>query len=110
MTLTIHLPSDATTAQTCLAACGNEWQAFQAMGRQNVTIVVKFAFVRPSEVVDGTYVPMPLAEKDPIRHKYGAFDLIPTFRDTTTGLLSADDFVERHDPNKPIVYYFAPGM
>jgi hypothetical protein len=111
ITLPIQLyPTDATIAQTCLGAFGNTWQPFVALGRQNVSLVVKYAFVRPSQVVDGTYVPMPIAEKDPIRHKYGVIDWISPFRDTNTGLLGAADYVMRHDPNKPIVYYFAPGM
>jgi hypothetical protein len=99
-----------TDADACLAAFGNTWQTFQAMNRQNVSLTVKFAFVRPSKVVDGSYVPMPIAEKDPIHHKYGAFQMNIPYRDTGTGLLGADSYIVRHDPAKDIVYYFAPGM
>ena len=66
-------------------AFGAELATFNALGRQNVTFVVKTAFVRPSKIVVPGYVPMPIAEKDPIQHKYGAFEVIPTFRDPTTG-------------------------
>jgi hypothetical protein len=97
-------------ADACIAAFGPALQSFNALGRQNVSLTMKMAFVRPSKVVDGTYVPMPLNEKDPINHKYGAFKMDIPYRDTSTGLLGADSYVVRHDPNKPIVYYFAPGM
>ncbi len=84
---------------------------FAEMGRQNVsTSSSRRSFVRPEKVVDGTYVPMPIAEKDPIQHKYGAFQTVVPYRDPTTGLLSAQQLVNRFDPNKPMVWYFAPGM
>jgi hypothetical protein len=117
-TIPIHLPAPdpaaapgtVSQADTCIAAFGPAWQTFAALGRDNVSLTVKLAFVRPSKVVDGTYVPMPVAEKDPINHKYGAFKLNIPYRDPSTGLVGADSYVVRHDPNKPIVYYFAPGM
>src|SRR5262249_21743324 len=66
--------------------------------------------VRPEKVVDPDYVALELAEKDPIRRKYGPIDIIAPYRDTTTGLLGAHSFTERFSPNKPIVFYFGPGM
>jgi len=117
-TIPIHLPAPdpnaaagtVSQADVCIAAFGPSWQTFQALGRSNVSLTVKFGFVRPSKVTDGTYVPMPLDEKDPINHKYGAIKINIPYRDPSTQLLGADSYVVRHDPNKPIVYYFAPGM
>jgi hypothetical protein len=97
-------------AATCLAAFGAAGQEFFQTGRQNVNMTVLYSFVRPQKVVDGSYVPMPVAEKDPIRHKYGAFEITPIYRDSSTTLLGAQQLVSRFDPNKDIVYYFAPGM
>jgi hypothetical protein len=117
MTVPIQIPAGAPTAaagtsdaDACIAAFGNQLQTFRAMGRQDVQLVVKMAFVRPSKVAHATYVPMPISEKDPIKHKYGAFEMTPTYRDPNTGLLSADEYIVRHDPNQPIVYYLAPGV
>jgi hypothetical protein len=67
-------------------------------------------FVRPSKVTDGSYVPFPIAEKDPIRKKYGIFTSVLPFRDQSTQLLSAKELLTRFDPNKNITFYFAPGM
>jgi hypothetical protein len=53
---------------------------------------------------------MTLEEKDPIQRKYGAFQIAPIYRDANTQLLSAKQLVGRFNPNKPIVYYFSPGM
>ncbi len=97
-------------AATCQAAFGASAAGFFKLNRQNVTINIKTAFVRPNKVVDGTYVPMPLAEKDPIRRKYGAFEVQPIYRDTSSGLLTSQSLVARFNPNHDIVYYFAPGM
>jgi hypothetical protein len=55
-------------------------------------------------------VPFPLGEKDPIRHKYGAFTMVQPYRDPNTQLLGAQELVMRFNPDKDITYYFAPGM
>jgi len=117
-TIPIHMPppdpnaaaGTVSQADVCAQAFGPAWQTFQALGRDNVTITVKYGFVRPSKVTDGTYVPMMIAEKDPIQHKYGSIQTTIPYRDPNTGLLGADTFVARHDPNKDMVYYFSPGM
>jgi hypothetical protein len=79
-----------------------------------VTVNLLYSFVRPDKFpnnqMDGSYVPLQLAEKDPIRHKYGAFEGIAPFRDYNTTLLGANQYVWRFDPNKDIVWYIAPGM
>jgi hypothetical protein len=117
-TIPIHLPppdpnaaaGTVSQADVCVAAFGPAWQTFQAMGRSNVSLTVKYSYVRPSQVTDGSYVPMPIAEKDPIQHKYGAFEFTAPYRDPNTTLLGADTYVTRHNPAKDIVYYFSPGM
>jgi hypothetical protein len=107
---TLDTGTGTSIAATCMAAFGSSATTFFQMGRQNVTLNLQTTFVRPSKVIDGTYVPFPIAEKDPIQHKYGAFQVIVPFRDTNTGLLSAQQFVGRFNPNNDIVYYFAKGM
>src|SRR5262249_20964011 len=54
-----------------------------------------------------SYKPLVVAEKDPIRHKYGFFDWITMVRDESTGMLAAQEYVQRFDPQKPIIWYFA---
>ncbi len=110
---TVTTAADGTTssdAATCEAAFGGSARTFALMGRQNVTLTLLTSFVRPEKIVSPTYVPMPISEKDPIQHKYGAFQTVPLVRDANTGLLNAQQLVGRFDPNKPIKYYFSPGM
>jgi len=108
--LTIPIEYTPANAATCLAAFGTATDLWQRFGKVNVTLQLKSSFVRTDKLVDGTYVPMPLGEKDPIRRKYGAFETYAPFRDPNTGLLGTQAMVQRFDPNKDIVYYFAPGM
>jgi hypothetical protein len=108
--VTVPIAFSSDDAATCAEAFGGTAQTWAMVGKTNVTMTLLNAFVRPEEVVDGSYVPMPIAEKDPIRRKYGAFTMAPLFRDPDTGLLSAQEFVMRFNPNKPIVFYFAPGV
>ena len=108
--LTIPIEYTPDNAATCLAAFGPAADLWQRFGKANVTLQLKTSFVRPDKVVDGTYVPMVVSEKDPIRRKYGAFETYAPFRDPDTGLLGTQAFVDRFDPNKDIVYYFSPGM
>jgi hypothetical protein len=103
--------TQSSDAATCMAAFGAAGTTFFQMGRQNVSLNMLTSFVRPEKIVSPTYVPMPIAEKDPIQHKYGAFQTVPLFRDPVTGLLNAQQLVTRFDPNKAnITYYFSPGM
>ena len=109
--LTVPVSYSDTNAATCLAAFGPAAVPFFQMGRQNVTLTLRTMFVRPAKTtVDGTYVPFPITEKDPIQHKYGAFQVVLPYRDPATDLLGAQQLVGRFNPNKDIVYYFAPGM
>jgi hypothetical protein len=108
--LTIPLEWTPDNAATCLASLGRNADTVTRFGKVNATLQLKTSFVRPSKIIDGTYVPMPVAEKDPIRRKYGAFETTALFRDYNTGLLGTQAMVNRFDPNKDIVYYFSPGM
>jgi len=111
LSLTVPISYSSDNAAACTQAFGADAVTFAQLGRQNVTLILKTAFARPAvTTVDGTYVPMPIAEKDPIQHKYGAFQSILPYRDPNTQLLGAQQLVNRFNPNKPIVYYFAPGV
>ncbi len=111
MTLPIQF-SDANAA-TCVQAFGGQaaWNVFQQTGRQNIDLILKTVYARPASTnVDGTYVPLTLAEKDPIQRKYGPLTMNIPYRDPNSQLLGATTYVMRHNPNKPIVFYFAPGF
>ena len=113
LNVTVPISFKDTDAATCIEAFGGQamWNLFQETGRQNINLILKTVFVRPSTTtVDGTYVPMPLGEKDPIQRKYGPLKVIVPYRDQTTQLLGAQTFVNRFNPMKPITFYFAPGM
>jgi hypothetical protein len=65
-----------------------------------------------------TYVAMPIAEKDPIQRKYGAWEGISIDRDPTSGLLAAQALITRLNPNRTggkagdepgYTLYLAPG-
>lgn len=111
LNLTAPIQATADDAATCLTAFGGittmTWEQLQ---RQNVSLTMKTAYVRPSKMTDGSYVPLIVDEKDPIRHKYGAIDMVLPYRDTDSGLLGAKQAVNRFNPNKDIVFYFAAGM
>ena len=55
---------------------------------------------------DCSYQPLELAEKDPIRHKYGYFETYTMAYDADTGLLASRELMNRYNPNKDVVYYF----
>src|SRR5262245_20702451 len=95
----------------CIEAYGSAAKAFLAVGRQSVTMTVMYSLVRATPSDKLTYVPFEIGEKDPVRKKYGTWDLPAILaRDPATGLLGARQLATRHDPNKPIVYIFAPGF
>jgi hypothetical protein len=94
--------------------------------RASVTAVVMYSMRRLDPLpTDGSgYKPLELAEKDPIRRKYGFFETISaqyTPRDplqgpddpnlvANSGLLSARQLLTRFDPDKDIVYYLEAGL
>ncbi len=99
---------------TCVTAYGALGQEATTGGptvsipRQAETITLKYSMTRANP--KPTYQPLIVAEKDPIRHKYRAFEFIAENRDPNSGLLAAQQMVERFDPNKPIVWYFTQGF
>ena len=99
---------------TCLEAFseGASGASSESFGRQNVTFTLMYSMMRVKDVEDPNtnataYVPMVLDEKDPIRHKYGLFEIIPVDRDPNSNLLAARELVTRWNPLKPVTYYFA---
>jgi hypothetical protein len=105
--------SAATDAEDCATLFGPLLTAAERIGRANVTFNVMYSFVRSTPEASGvdptTYVPFVISEKDPIQHKYGSIQDTIFSRDTNTGLVAANQYVMRYDPNKPLVWYFAPG-
>jgi hypothetical protein len=93
---------------TCVTAYGPNGDTAARLGRQTETFNLMYSLVRANPAP--TYVPLEIAEKDPIRHKYGPIQFTTIDRDPTTGLLAARQLVDRFDPTKPIVWYFAEGF
>lgn len=89
---------------------GNPWDTFVKLGRSNVqfTLMYSMARAKPNDAI--TYQPLVIDEKDRIRRKYGTIDYVTINRDQEgSGLLNATAKAMRYDPNKDIVWYFAPG-
>jgi hypothetical protein len=108
--ITIPVQFSTADADTCRAAFGLVGTTFEKAGRANVTINVLFSMVRPEKVATPGYKSLELGEKDPIRRKYGAFEVTPIYRDFNTGLVGAHEYVARFNPDKDIVYYLGQGM
>ena len=68
------------------------------IGREYETVTLKYSMVRTNP--NPTYKPLILAEKDPIRRKYGPIVYAGINRDTDTGLLAQQEYVVRFDPAK----------
>ncbi len=94
----------------CVFAYGDLGQEAEALGKQSVTINLMYSLTRALPLSQVTYQPLVVDEKDPIHHKYGFFPNITENRDPTTGLLASQEMVERFDPQKPLVWYFAQGF
>ena len=103
----IALPLKWTDA-ACVQAYGELGNLAQRLGRQTVTFNLMYSLVRANPAPD--YTPLEIAEKDPIRHKYGPIEYTTIDRDPTSGQLAARQLVIRFDPRKPIVWYFAEGF
>jgi hypothetical protein len=98
---------------TCDAAFGRLGREALIAGRNSATFNIMYSLVRakPLDPKDTTaYKPMVVAEKDPIRHKYGFFETVTQVRDPSSGLMASQELVNRFDPNKDIVWYFADGF
>ena len=93
---------------------GEEAVNYNLADRTNVSFNVMFSFVRakplPAAGDPKGYQPMVLDEKDPIQHKYMPWQVLAAARDPESGLVAARQMVERFDPNKPINWYFDPGV
>ena len=92
----------------CVESYGALGDVAASMGRYNATFRVMYSLVRANPTP--TYQPLELAEKDPIRHKYGPLQYTKVGRDPNSGMLAARQLVMRFDPEKPIVWYFAQGF
>ena len=93
----------------CMESFGDSGANFFRLGRQNVTAIVKYSMVRALPREELTYKPLELAEKDPIRRKYGPILETSFARDPDSGQLAARQFAVRFDPTKDLVLYFAKG-
>jgi hypothetical protein len=98
-----------TEDKACMESFGESGQNFFRLGRQNVTVIVKYSMMRAVPTEQITYKPLELDEKDPIRKKYGPILQTSWGRDPTTGQLAAREFAIRFDPTKEMTLYFAKG-
>ncbi|MBI5536227.1 MAG: hypothetical protein HY898_26125 [Deltaproteobacteria bacterium] len=116
-TVNITLPINWYADPGCLgmlASSQDEIVNFNLLDRQSVSFNVMYSFHRADPLPDpkdpNGYVPLVLDEKDPIQHKYLPIQVLSTARDPVSGLVAARQMVGRHNPNKPIIYYFDPGV
>ena len=99
MSWQVQLTAPIIFNQACADAYGAVGITFSEFGRQDVTMTLEYSLVRAApdsgiQRADGsptTYIPLVLAEKDPMRKKYGVFETIVWNRDTSTGLLAAQE-------------------
>jgi len=111
-TVAVTVPVDVggtPNSADCMQAYGSVGNDFARMNRSTVTMNVMYSFTRAAPVDPTSYTPLVIGEKDPIRHKYGTIQNTVYNRDTSSGLLAADQYVLRFNPGKPIVWYFAQG-
>ena len=94
----------------CLEAYGKMLENASRLSRYNATLNLKYSFVRATPKAKLTYKRFALDEKDPIHHKYGPILYTAFDRDADTGLVAANQYVTRFDPQKPIVWYFERGF
>jgi hypothetical protein len=96
--------------EACVVAYGSLGDSALRLNRQTVTFNLLYSMMRATPTEKLTYQPLEVAEKDPIRHKYGPIEYTTIARDDSSGLLAARQLVIRFDPQKPIVWYFAEGF
>jgi hypothetical protein len=87
----------------------------ESFGRQNGTFVLMYSMMRVKDLDNpmtdpNAYVPLVVDEKDPIRHKYGAFEFIAMDRDPVTQLYAGTQMTARWNPLKPETYYFTSNV
>jgi hypothetical protein len=97
---------------TCVEAYGEDGILAAKIGRYDVSFTLKYSLTRAKSDADAVkdYQPLAVEEKDSIRHKYGPISYTAFNRDETTGLVAANQYVIRFNPNKPIVWYFEKGF
>jgi hypothetical protein len=106
-TVQIALPLSWMDA-TCVTAFGFLGDEAARLGRNTVTFNLKYSMTRANPAPD--YPVLEVAEKDPIRHKYGPIEYTTIVRDNDSGQLAARELVMRFDPRKPITWYFEQGF
>ena len=80
------------------------------------TVQYRLSFFRPQRTADSpnAYQTEFVAEKDPVRKKYGAFEHLNFFRDPNSGLLDARAVLHRWNPRRPsddpVIFYFHEGF
>ncbi len=118
MSWQVQLTAPIIFNQACADAYGAVGITFSEFGRQDVTMTLEYSLARAApdsgiQRADGsptTYIPLVLAEKDPMRKKYGVFETIVWNRDTSTGLLAAQELSNRYNPNADYMdWYLAEG-
>lgn len=93
----------------CIEAYGDRINTAAFLDRPNVTMNLMYSLTRANP--SPTYQPLIIAEKDPIRHKYGPLLYIGLNRDEDSGQLAASEYVIRFDPQKDeSVWYFDKGF
>jgi len=111
--VTLPIAPSTDNAATCNEGFGANGVDAARLGRTNETVNLKYSMARQVGSFGATtpsYVPLIVAEKDPIQKKYGAIAVDSIARDPNTGLLASNQYVVRYDPTKPIVWYFEAGF
>ena len=92
---------------TMFGACYDMVSLLQDVG--TATIQYRFSFYRPGP---SDFVPVEIAEKDPVNKQYGVFKVRNLFRDPDSGLLDDVNYIHRWDRNReePVTFYFHPGF
>lgn len=91
--------------QECLDAFDAEQlTAAEFLNKPNVTFNILYSLTRANP--SPTYQPMILAEKDPIKHKYGGFSYIGVSRDEDSTQLAATEYLIRYDPKRQTVFWY----
>jgi hypothetical protein len=125
-------PATAADVGPCTEAFGANGVDAARLGRTNETVTLKYSLARQvgsfgcglaagaapgatavpgtSSACAPTYVPLIVAEKDPIQKKYGPIMIDSVVRDPSTGLLGSNQYVVRYDPTKEIKWYFEQGF
>jgi hypothetical protein len=110
--VTLPLKTSDQACGTFFGTAGSQAQGSPeggpAIHHPNVVVELMYSMVRATPTSQITYQPLEIAEKDPIRHKYGTIDEFTLSRDADTGLMTSRQLAQRHDPKQAqVVYYFS---